>query len=195
MDKKGKWSVKHGKVEDLTFWRSHLVERYKDMDSVPHRASLSISTCPRFLRSLSPPFSCALTAPLPTKHLLVAIFTPWPLLSSIPSPRKRIQYLVSPPATTTYTAVARTRVSPYVFHCTTFRQRVRADSESVGLQVWDSRTYTLRTQLRGHTGSVLALEYASDKHWLFSSSGVFCVYFTISANHRIDHRRQLRPRW
>ncbi len=40
------------------------------------------------------------------------------------------------------------------------------------LQVWDSRTYTLQTQLRCHTGSVLALEYASDKHWLFSSSGV-----------------------
>src|SRR5216683_3507642 len=39
--------------------------------------------------------------------------------------------------------------------------------------VWDSRKYTLKTRLRGHTGSVLALEYASDQHWLFSSSGVF----------------------
>lgn len=41
------------------------------------------------------------------------------------------------------------------------------------LQVWDIRTYTLKTELRGHTGSVLALEYAPDKHWLFSSSGMF----------------------
>ena len=41
------------------------------------------------------------------------------------------------------------------------------------LQVWDIRTYTLKTELRGHTGSVLALEYAPDKRWLFSSSGMF----------------------
>lgn len=53
----------------------------------------------------------------------------------------------------------------------------RAHPEPVDLQVWDNRTYSLQTQLRGHTGSVLALEYASDKHWLFSSSGVFRVYF------------------
>jgi di- and tripeptidase len=32
---------------------------------------------------------------------------------------------------------------------------------------------------------VLALEYASDKHWLFSSSGVFRHCSMISANHRI----------
>jgi di- and tripeptidase len=61
------------------------------------------------------------------------------------------------------------------FPCPTFLSR--ADPGPVDLQVWDNLTYTLQTQLRGHTGSVLALEYASDKHWLFSSSGVFRVYF------------------
>ena len=81
---------------------------------------------------------------------------------------------------TTYTAVVRTRVSPYgvpFLPCPTFLPRALADS--VDLQVWDNRTYTLQTQLRGHTGSVLALEYASDKHWLFSSSGVFRVFHDI----------------
>ncbi|KAH9993855.1 Zn-dependent exopeptidase [Russula vinacea] len=48
---------------------------------------------------------------------------------------------------------------------------IYSGSQNQNISVWDSRTYTLRTQLRGHTGSVLALEYASDKHWLFSSSG------------------------
>ncbi|KAF8470421.1 Zn-dependent exopeptidase [Russula ochroleuca] len=49
--------------------------------------------------------------------------------------------------------------------------RIYSGSQNQNISVWDSRTYTLQTQLRGHTGSVLALEYASDKHWLFSSSG------------------------
>ncbi|KAI9511084.1 Zn-dependent exopeptidase [Russula earlei] len=39
------------------------------------------------------------------------------------------------------------------------------------VSVWDSRTYTLQTQLTGHTGSVLALEYAQERRWLFSASG------------------------
>ncbi|KAH9966153.1 Zn-dependent exopeptidase [Russula compacta] len=48
---------------------------------------------------------------------------------------------------------------------------IYSGSQNQNISVWDSRTYTLQTQLRGHTGSVLALEYAPDKHWLFSSSG------------------------
>ena len=72
-------------------------------------------------------------------------------------------------------------VRPASFSCATI-PRARADW--VDLQVWDSRNYTLQTQLRGHTGSVLALEYASDKHWLFSSSGVYRVCSMMSANHR-----------
>lgn len=38
-------------------------------------------------------------------------------------------------------------------------------------QVWDKKTFTLTRTLHGHTGSVLTLEYAKDKQWLFSSSG------------------------
>ncbi|PFH53886.1 hypothetical protein AMATHDRAFT_44936 [Amanita thiersii Skay4041] len=37
--------------------------------------------------------------------------------------------------------------------------------------VWDKSNFTLRHTLRGHKGSVLALEYAKDKEWLFSSGG------------------------
>ncbi|KAJ3514190.1 hypothetical protein NLJ89_g2516 [Agrocybe chaxingu] len=39
------------------------------------------------------------------------------------------------------------------------------------ISVWDKRSYELKATLRGHTGSVLGLEYAKDKKWLFSSSG------------------------
>lgn len=39
-------------------------------------------------------------------------------------------------------------------------------------QVWDKKTFTLKDTLRGHTGSVLALEYAKEKEWLFSSGGL-----------------------
>lgn len=39
------------------------------------------------------------------------------------------------------------------------------------LQVWDKRLYSLKKTLYGHNGSVLALEHAPDKKWLFSSSG------------------------
>ncbi|KAG1743250.1 glutathione degradosome [Suillus paluster] len=37
--------------------------------------------------------------------------------------------------------------------------------------VWDKHTFTLKTSLRGHTGSILALEIAEEKGWLFSASG------------------------
>ncbi|KAF8798830.1 Zn-dependent exopeptidase [Phlegmacium glaucopus] len=39
------------------------------------------------------------------------------------------------------------------------------------ISVWDKKLFQLKHTLRGHTGSVLALEYAPDKNWLFSSSG------------------------
>jgi di- and tripeptidase len=42
-----------------------------------------------------------------------------------------------------------------------------------GSQVWDKQSFTLKKTLHGHTGSVLALEYAGDKQWLFSASGVY----------------------
>ncbi|KAH9917958.1 Zn-dependent exopeptidase [Fomitopsis serialis] len=39
------------------------------------------------------------------------------------------------------------------------------------ISVWDKDTLKLKATLRGHTGSILALEYAADKDWLFSASG------------------------
>src|SRR5271170_7265264 len=44
-------------------------------------------------------------------------------------------------------------------------------------QVWSKDTFTLKSTLRGHTKSVLALENAEDKNWLFSSSGKKCISF------------------
>jgi di- and tripeptidase len=58
-------------------------------------------------------------------------------------------------------------------------------------KVWDKKTFRLKDNLRGHTGSVLALAYAEDRKWLFSSSGdstvrvrnsfvqcMFCISFS-----------------
>ncbi|KAI0263416.1 hypothetical protein BC834DRAFT_887180 [Gloeopeniophorella convolvens] len=53
----------------------------------------------------------------------------------------------------------------------TSENHIYSGSQGQDISVWDNRTYSLETQLRGHTGSVLALEYAADKRWLFSSSG------------------------
>jgi len=39
-------------------------------------------------------------------------------------------------------------------------------------KVWDKKLFTLKHTLQGHTGSVLALEIAEEKKWLFSSSGM-----------------------
>ncbi|KZT09086.1 Zn-dependent exopeptidase [Laetiporus sulphureus 93-53] len=48
---------------------------------------------------------------------------------------------------------------------------VYSGSPTGDISVWDKHTLKLKTSLRGHTGSVLALEYAPDKEWLFSASG------------------------
>jgi di- and tripeptidase len=44
-------------------------------------------------------------------------------------------------------------------------------SQCFDISVWDKKSFTYKTSLVGHTGSILALEYAEDKKWLFSSSG------------------------
>ncbi|KAF9485857.1 glutathione degradosome [Pholiota conissans] len=44
-------------------------------------------------------------------------------------------------------------------------------SQNRHISVWDKNTFQLKTILRGHTGSVLGLEYAPKEKWLFSSSG------------------------
>jgi di- and tripeptidase len=56
---------------------------------------------------------------------------------------------------------------------TIFRALLRrlACPDLVNLQVWDKKSFIYKTSLVGHTGSILALEYAEDKKWLFSSSG------------------------
>ncbi|KAI0685388.1 Zn-dependent exopeptidase [Cerioporus squamosus] len=38
--------------------------------------------------------------------------------------------------------------------------------------VWDKDTFKLRAVWSGHTGSILALEYAPERHWLFSDSTI-----------------------
>ncbi|KAJ7095467.1 hypothetical protein C8R43DRAFT_1081889 [Mycena crocata] len=44
-------------------------------------------------------------------------------------------------------------------------------SQSQDIPVWDKKSFRLKDSLRGHTGAVLALAYAEDREWLFSSSG------------------------
>lgn len=44
-------------------------------------------------------------------------------------------------------------------------------NEALVTQVWDRHLYSKKTALKGHEGSVLAMEYAVTKGWLFSSSG------------------------
>lgn len=39
--------------------------------------------------------------------------------------------------------------------------------------MWEKRSFTYKKSLVGHTGSILALEYAEEKKWLLSSSGLF----------------------
>ncbi|KAJ6466417.1 hypothetical protein C8R45DRAFT_1021645 [Mycena sanguinolenta] len=43
-------------------------------------------------------------------------------------------------------------------------------SQSQDIPVWDKKTFRLKDSLRGHAGAVLALAYAEDRKWLFSSS-------------------------
>lgn len=45
-------------------------------------------------------------------------------------------------------------------------------SEPLSRKVWDKTSFKLKTTLRGHTASVLALEYDPEEKWLFSASGM-----------------------
>ncbi|KAI0350342.1 Zn-dependent exopeptidase [Trametes cingulata] len=56
-------------------------------------------------------------------------------------------------------------------------------SQDGQISVWDKATFKLKAVLRGHTGSVLALEYAPDKHWLFSASGDSTIRVWNTRNH------------
>ncbi|KAM5533124.1 hypothetical protein V8D89_013172 [Ganoderma adspersum] len=50
-------------------------------------------------------------------------------------------------------------------------RNIYAGSQDGQISVWDKYTFKLRAVLSGHNGSILTLEYAPDKHWLFSASG------------------------
>ncbi|OCH91138.1 Zn-dependent exopeptidase [Obba rivulosa] len=50
-------------------------------------------------------------------------------------------------------------------------RHIFSGSQGEHISVWDKDSFTFKTKLKGHTGSVLALEYAADKAWLFSASG------------------------
>ncbi|KAF9454810.1 glutathione degradosome [Macrolepiota fuliginosa MF-IS2] len=63
-------------------------------------------------------------------------------------------------------------------------------SQNRDILVWDKKTFTHKDTLRGHTGSVLALEYAREKAWLFSSGAdstirVWCTK-TLTALYVVD---------
>ncbi|THH19346.1 hypothetical protein EW146_g1817 [Bondarzewia mesenterica] len=57
-----------------------------------------------------------------------------------------------------------------VLSLSTDEKHIYSGSQSQDISVWCRQTFKLKTTLRGHTGSVLALEYAPDKRWLFSAS-------------------------
>ncbi len=44
-------------------------------------------------------------------------------------------------------------------------------SQEGDISVWDLETFQSTARLQGHSASVLALELAPEKNWLFSSSG------------------------
>jgi di- and tripeptidase len=48
-------------------------------------------------------------------------------------------------------------------------------SQSGNIHVWDRHSLKPKVKLRGHAGSVLALEVVPSKEWLFSSSGT-CLF-------------------
>ncbi|KAF8630926.1 hypothetical protein AX17_005283 [Amanita inopinata Kibby_2008] len=50
-------------------------------------------------------------------------------------------------------------------------KHIFAGTQGQEILVWDKHNFTLQHTLCGHTGSVLALEYAKDKEWLISAGG------------------------
>ncbi|CDO74568.1 hypothetical protein BN946_scf184771.g4 [Trametes cinnabarina] len=62
-------------------------------------------------------------------------------------------------------------------------ENIYTGSQDGQISVWDKATFKLKTVLGGHTGSVLALEYAADRHWLFSASGDSTIRVWSTRNH------------
>ncbi|EJF61051.1 Zn-dependent exopeptidase [Dichomitus squalens LYAD-421 SS1] len=64
-------------------------------------------------------------------------------------------------------------------------RNIYTGSQDGQICVWDKHTFKLRAVLSGHTGSILALEYAPEKRWLFSASGDSTI--------RVWNTRSLNP--
>ncbi|KAK7689745.1 hypothetical protein QCA50_006384 [Cerrena zonata] len=62
---------------------------------------------------------------------------------------------------------------------------IYSGSQGDDILVWDKSTFSLKTTLRGHTGSVLALEYAPERRWLFSASGDSTVRVWSTTTHTL----------
>ncbi|THH11663.1 hypothetical protein EW145_g494 [Phellinidium pouzarii] len=58
-----------------------------------------------------------------------------------------------------------------VLSVTADEEHIFSGSQGYDIFVWERYRFTVKTTLRGHTGSVLALELAKEKEWLISSSG------------------------
>ncbi|KAL5524589.1 hypothetical protein ACEPAF_9729 [Sanghuangporus sanghuang] len=87
--------------------------------------------------------------------------TPNPSLSRDPPQQAQIPTLMHTLHTETSSVLSVVADDNYIF----------SGSQGYDIFVWDRRTLCLKTTLRGHTGSVLALELAKDRGWLISSSG------------------------
>ncbi|KZT19994.1 glutathione degradosome [Neolentinus lepideus HHB14362 ss-1] len=61
---------------------------------------------------------------------------------------------------------------------------IYSGSQSQDICVWDRHACTLKTTLKGHTGSVLALEYVEDRKWLLSASGDSTIRIWSTKTHR-----------
>ncbi|KAH8114659.1 Zn-dependent exopeptidase [Phellopilus nigrolimitatus] len=69
-----------------------------------------------------------------------------------------------------------------VLSVTADEKHIYSGSQGYDIFVWDRFSFAVKTTLRGHTGSVLALEVAKEKGWLFSSSGDSTVRVWCTSN-------------
>jgi len=72
-------------------------------------------------------------------------------------------------------------------------RHIFSGSQGDDISVWDKQSFTLKTKLTGHTGSILALEYAAEKQWLFSASGDSTVRVGLVHSHTQTPLRRIPP--
>lgn len=84
---------------------------------------------------------------------------------------------LDPPATTPTPRLAHSlrqednKTASSVLSVAADERHIYSGSQNYDIYVWDRDNYTVKTVLRGHTGSVLDLEVSQEKKWLFSSAG------------------------